>query len=184
MYSQISLCSYTPNTMMETDNEAKLLNQDSKQSDRFKRSCEKLHCFLWNGVHIQREHCWRVDSLLHPQKKNEITKGPIVQYSREQTRFPKAHQENQKLGHHNITTKTHPYVNQENTWGTESNHTYQTVIGTKRGQREWLSSQYFLTSVIFLNVNNPPLKDSNKTNRCNWILFTFLFTKKSVLLYL
>lgn len=105
MYSQISLCSYTPSTVMETDNEAKLLNQDSIQSDRFKRSCEKLHCFLWNSVHIQREHCWRVDSLLHPRKKNEITKGPIVQFSREQTRFPKAQQENQKLGHHDITTK-------------------------------------------------------------------------------
>lgn len=105
MYSQISLCSYTPNTMMETDNEAKLLNQDSIQSDRFKRSCEKLHCFLWNSLHIQRAHCWRVDSPLHPRKKNEITKGPIVQFSREQTRFPKAQQENHKLWHHNITTK-------------------------------------------------------------------------------
>lgn len=137
------------NTMMETDNEAKLLIQDSIQSDRFKRSCEKLHCFLWNSVHIQREHCWRVDSLLHPRKKNEITKDPIVQYSREQTRFPKAHQENQKLGHHNITTKTQSYVNQEKTRGTESNHTYETVMDTKGGQKEWLSSQYFLTSVIF-----------------------------------
>lgn len=75
-------------------------------------------------------------SLLHPRKKNEITKGPIVQYSREQTRFPKAQQENQKFGHHNITTKTHPYVNQEKTRGTESNHTYQTVIGTTGGQRK------------------------------------------------
>lgn len=53
----------------------------------------------------------------------------------EQTRFPKAQQENQKLGHHDIT-KTQSYVNQERTRGTESNHTYQTVIGTKGGQKE------------------------------------------------
>lgn len=137
---------------METDKEAKSLNQDSIESDRFKRSCEKLHCFLWNRVHIQREHCWRVDSLLplfYQKKKEWNNQITIIQYSREQTRFPKAQQENQKLGHHNITTKTQSYVNQEETRGTESNLTYQTVIGTKVGQREWLSSQYFLTSVIF-----------------------------------
>lgn len=101
----------------------------------------------YETVYIFKENIadeWIPFSTLFTRKMNEITKGPIVQFSREQTRFPKAQQENQKLGHHNITTKTQSYVNQEKTRRTESNHTYQTVISTKGGQREWLSSQYFL----------------------------------------
>lgn len=41
--------------MMETDNEAKLLNQDSIQSDRFKRSCEN-YIVSYETVYIFKEY--------------------------------------------------------------------------------------------------------------------------------